>query len=290
MPCVDLSFQLTRPVTLEEWQHEAMDEGAMELDPNTHAVGVPVVYINNQPQTPFQRRLNSPRLVVRIVATELGRKWTWEAEVNEQLTKIAFKELYMRGGQACNSVLTRCKAQVYALYPDCFIDFNVTIQPRRKEQLKVTGQKLLDRAMKSMGAELKAMQVTKSEPYGAINTNNLAPITITMFMLEHPPTEQDQCWIALVCDDQRQVAFEGRHKDVHELIALAEKHVRDNCDPNAVFVVDWQTKKPNADALRNRATAQLESATARRNEAANNAVVANLKGVTDWVLKFLDKF
>jgi hypothetical protein len=258
MTCIDLGVQLTH-VPHDEWTEVLANHEAMDIKNNTNVlpvVGAPVVYINNQAQPEQNAR------VVHIVAEELARKWTWAAEATSGGVKINFNEKYMRGGQACNSVITRCKQSFYELYPNDKIEFKVTQQPRRKDRLKGTGQKFLDAVLSWFGGS-GAEVVVKSDNVA----NNPNVVTITVFALEYPETVQDQCWIALVCDDDKLIAFEHRRQgnDLHaqeSLIEEMKQRVRNRLNNASIgFEVEIRAKRP--DELREQANTWLETATTR---------------------------
>lgn len=186
-------------------------------------VGVPVPYENGQPRY----------RVVHIVAEELARKWTWKAEVLGLGIQIKFKEQYMRGGQACNSVITRCKQEVYNALPGELIVFRVELLPRRKDLLKVKGQNFLNAVFSSWfpspATAITSQTTNNTNDTNESNNNMLIEgyeedlrqqvpnndiVVITVFPLTYPITPQDACWIALVCDDDKRLAFELRSQGV----------------------------------------------------------------------------
>eukprot|EP00029_Vermamoeba_vermiformis_P008622 TRINITY_DN4090_c0_g1_i1.p2 TRINITY_DN4090_c0_g1~~TRINITY_DN4090_c0_g1_i1.p2 ORF type:complete len:428 (+),score=98.06 TRINITY_DN4090_c0_g1_i1:2361-3644(+) len=216
---------------------------------NTNAMVPPVVEgpIGHQNGTPQTHR------TVTIKATELGRRWTWEAEIPEEGIKC--DELYMRGGQACNNVIIQCKQKMYEKYPKDKITFTTpNLRPRRKMSIKQKGQKFLNLLMgtwwsvKTEGTN--AIDDSAQQSPSSPDMSHSKPVVITVFELEFPhPPEHPACWIAQACDDERQFAFQLRSEGYDlaaqtRVIEELKTLVRNRLGPDVVFAdVDYQKKK-----------------------------------------------
>jgi hypothetical protein len=258
-------------------------------------VAHPVVYENGRPR--FAQIIE-----VHIVAKELARKWTWVAKVTSEGPKIKFEEQYMRGGQACNNVITRCKQEVYKNNPGKYVVFHVEQLPRRKDDLKVKGQSFLDAVFISWLNPWRTANETFTAPTNSRNTsddgNNMsdadythqvlhhaAPVynahvpnytvVITVFALEYPRSAPDRCLIALVCDNDNQLAIELRTEkgDVSfeakaQLVEDMKALVREKLQSDAVTFIEV-TRKYKFDKLRAWAHWWLDAAMARAHLFAN---------------------
>ncbi len=237
----------------DEEQYDMEIDGVANNTNVTPVIGQPVVYTNGLPER-FQR-------IVTIIVTELARKWTWEAFVLEH-PEIRFDELYMRGGQACNSVILRCKQRMYELYPEDEIHFELKQRPRRKDALKRQGQKFLNAVMGSWWSSQPGSAIV-DEPSNVnpepITQNSATPVHVTddntvvimVFELEYPESSEQACWIAQVCDDNKQLAIELRseHQTISDRARLIDEmkaRVRARLQRNDItFNEDIQVKKPD---------------------------------------------
>ncbi len=229
------------------------------------AVSNDMTGVRGWPTTHFNGQAQNPIRTVNIEATELPRKWTWKATVRGEAPAIKAKELYMRGGQACNSVIIQCKQEIYAKYPHERIKFELDPQPRAKEGLKVTGQTFLNSVLRQFGGATKRAKVTVTADEHVYFNPNV--VGIKVFELEHPRSPEHACWIAQVCDDDKQLAFELRSQGLsdaarNEIVEQIKQLVRDRLQNDGVsFEEESHEKQP--DKLREDTDAWLQSATMR---------------------------